>query len=65
MPKHDDKVSRREFLEKTAIADCETSMMRRRSKRSATMPPQREKMMMGSTRVRPTRPSARGEPVST
>jgi len=45
------------------MADCVTIRTRRRSRRSATRPPTIEKMTMGTTRTRPTRPSARGERV--
>jgi hypothetical protein len=48
----------------TVMADCVVAINFRRSRRSARSPPQREKAMMGTTRVRPTNPRARGERVS-
>ena len=56
-------VSTARTAEKSAIALCETSMIRRRSTRSARMPPVSENTITGTTRVRPTSPSASGEPV--
>jgi hypothetical protein len=47
-----------------AMALCVTNITRRRSRRSATTPAQREKAMMGTTRVRPTKPRARADRVS-
>jgi hypothetical protein len=46
------------------MAACVTIMTRRRSRRSAMTPPHSEKMMIGTTRVRPTKPSASGDFVS-
>ena len=46
------------------IADCEASITRRRSARSASTPPHSENTTIGITRVRPTKPSASGDLVS-
>ena len=47
-----------------ALPYCMTMMNRRRSTRSAMMPPPSEKTMMGMPRASPVKPSSRSESVS-
>ena len=45
---------------RAASPSARANITRRRSRRSATTPPQSEKTMIGTTRVRPTKPRASG-----
>jgi hypothetical protein len=58
------QVASESAAEPSSITVCETSITRRRSTRSAVTPPTSEKTTIGTTRVRPKKPSARAERVS-